>query len=118
MTNGWNPITEGGAYASRLPLGWEYPEPNEALSRLAELHRELPSGHRLHGVRVETFAQRVGDDDTLFRHVDQADLYTVVHLTWLGREEIDVRHPMIDFEGTLTEFFAREERIIAGSAPG
>ena len=95
-----------------LPQGWEYLESEEAAGRLAELKRELPPNHQLFGIEVETFAARIGDDDTLFRHVNCEDRYTVVHLTWLGREEINAQHPTIDFDGTLAEFLTREQRII------
>ena len=97
-----------------LPLGWEYLEPGCAASLLAELHRELPPGHPLYGRRVEVFAARVGDDDTLFRHLDEPGRFTVVHLTWLGREEINAEHPWVEFDGTLGAFLDREHRIVAG----
>lgn len=97
-----------------LPLGWEYLEPCEAAERLTELKRELPTNHVLFGIPVETFAARIGDDDTLFRHLVEPDRFTIVHLTWLGREEINAQHPSVDFDGTLEEFFAREHSINSG----
>ncbi len=100
----------------RLPLGWEYLEPDEAAWRLAELKRELPADHLLFGTPVETFAARIGDDDTLFHHLDEPDRFSVVHLTWLGREEINGRHPCVEFDGTLAAFLAREQRIVEGLA--
>ena len=57
--------------STALPLGWEYLEPEEAAARLMELTRELPPSHILFGVDVETFAASIGDDDTLFRHVEK-----------------------------------------------
>lgn len=99
--------------AVALPLGWEYLEVVEAAGRVAELQRELPPGHLLFGIEVETFAARIGDDDTLFRHKRNRDRFTVVHLTWLGREEINAEHPLVAFDGTIAEFLAREQRIIA-----
>jgi hypothetical protein len=99
-----------------LPLGWEYPEPDEAAARHAELKRELPSGHILFGIPVETFASRIGDDDTLFRHLGDPDRFTLVHLTWLGREEINAEHPSVDFDGTLAEFLTREQNPVADRA--
>ena len=94
-----------------LPHGWEYLEADEAAGRVAELKRELPPTHLLFGIDVETFAARIGDDDTLFRHTSSRDRFTVVHLTWLGREEINAKHPSVDFDGTFAEFLAREQRI-------
>jgi hypothetical protein len=97
-----------------LPLGWEYPDSDWAASLDAELQRELPPGHPLYGCRVEVFAAREGDDDTLLRHLDDPGRFTVVHLTWLGREEINAQHPWVEFDGTLAEFLDREHRIVAG----
>ena len=94
-----------------LPIGWEYLDADEAAWKLAELKLELPPGHLLFGVPVETFAARIGDDDTLFRHLNVPDRLTTIHLTLLGREEINAEHPTIDFDGTLAEFLAREHRI-------
>ena len=98
-----------------LPLGWEYLAPDEAAGRLRELKRELPPGHLLFGIPVETFASRIGDDDTLFRHLCEPERFTVVHLTWIGREEINAEQPWVDFDGTLAEFLAREQHVVAGS---
>lgn len=106
-------MTDGNAGQIALPLGWEYLDPDEASWRLAELNRELPPGHLLFGIPVETFAERIGDDDTLFRHVGESGRFTVIHLTWIGREEINAEHPWVEFDGTFAEFFAREQRIIA-----
>jgi hypothetical protein len=106
-------MAHGNAGQITLPLGWEYLVPDEAVGRLIELKRELPPGHLLFGIPVETFASRIGDDDTLFRSLGEPDRFTLVHLTWLGREEINSQHPSVDFDGTLAEFLAREQRIIA-----
>ncbi len=94
-----------------LPEGWFYPTAEEAKELLEELHRELTSGHLLDGVSVETFAHRDGaTDDVLFRHVDAAERFTVIHLTWLGRTEIDRHHPTVEFDGTFTGFIDEEYR--------
>lgn len=93
-----------------LPEGWEYPDAEEAAGLYAELQRELPQGHLLYGVEVETFAAAVGNDDTLFRHINGPERFTVVHLTWLGKTEINARHPTIDFDGTYVEFLEDQER--------
>ncbi|MCU0867689.1 MAG: hypothetical protein MUC36_28225 [Planctomycetes bacterium] len=94
-----------------LPEGWFYPTADEAAALLQELLRELPPGHLLDDVRVETFAHRRGaTDDVLFRHLDTTDRVTVIHLTWLGRTEIHLDHPGVEFDGTLADFVAEEER--------
>lgn len=102
-------MTDGDARKVDIPLGWEYLDPEEAAGRITELKRELPPGHLLFGIPVETFAARIGDDDTLFRHLDEPDRFTVVHLTWIGREEINSEHPWVDFDGTFAEFLKREQ---------
>lgn len=94
-----------------LPLGWFYPDHDTAVRLRAEFMRELPPGHLLTGRVVEVFAWREGaTDDVLLRHRDEAERFTVVHLTWLGRTEIDARYPAVEFDGTFAEFVADENR--------
>jgi hypothetical protein len=89
-----------------LPEGWEHPDQSMAKRLLAEFQRELPSGHLLDGVAVETFAWSRGIDDVLFRHRDKPDHFTIIHLTWLGRTEIDHKHPTVEWDGSFSEFLA------------
>jgi hypothetical protein len=96
-----------------LPQGWFWPDTDETHSLHAELQRELPPGHILYGVPVITFATRRGIDDVLFRHRDEPDRFTVIHLSWLGRTEINAEHPTVEFDGSFSEFLAEEERITA-----
>jgi hypothetical protein len=77
-----------------------------------ELERELPPGHILHGVPVDTFATRGGIDDVLFRHRDQPEHFTVIHLSWLGRTEINAQHPTVEFDGSYAEFITWEHSIL------
>lgn len=72
-----------------LPIGYCYPDVEEAARLHDELQRELPPGHLLYGVPVEVFAARETTDDVLFRHLKTLQHFTVVHLTWIGRTEID-----------------------------
>lgn len=74
------------------------------------VHRELPPGHRLYGFQVELVAAREGNDDVLFRHIDDPGRFTVIHLTWLGKEEIDAKHPWVEYDGDATGFVAWEWR--------
>ena len=92
----------------KLPPGWEYTDAEYAAGLLVELQRELPPGHPLYGVRLEAVAACC-DDDTLFRHIDEAGLFTVVHLTLTGKQEIE-GHPTVPFQGSFAEFLAREWR--------
>src|SRR5687768_9110997 len=58
-----------------------------------ELHLELSPGHPLHEKAVTAIARTCHDDDVLFRlHGDEAAL-AVVHLTFRGRPERDVKWP-------------------------
>ena len=101
-----------------LPLGWFYPDFETALHLHAELQRELPSGHLLTGKAVETFAWREGaSDDVLFRHKDEPERFTVVHFSWLGRTEINEKHPTVEFDGTFVGFLAEEERLHGLTSP-
>jgi len=40
----------------------------------------------------------------------------MIHLTWLGRTEINAKHPTVGFDGTL-EGFVAEEEILYGLKP-
>ena len=87
---------------STLPAGWYYPTETEAQS----LHAELPPGHLLSDSRSRRL-----QDDVLFRHLDESDRFTVVHLTWIRKQEMDAKHPSVCFDGTFERFFAEEERF-------
>ncbi len=88
----------------KLPDGYCFPTPEEAASHYKELQRELPEGHLLFGIEVETVALSTGDDDVLFRHIENPQRFTVVHLTWIGKTEINAQHPTVPFDGTFEEF--------------
>ncbi len=95
-----------------LPEGWFYPEDSAiAASLLAELQRELPPGHLLFGRAVEAFAYRHGSDDVLFRHRDQLERFTTIHLSWIRKQEINAQHPTVEFDGTFAGFVAEEQRV-------
>jgi hypothetical protein len=93
-----------------LPVGWFYPDAETARSLHGELQRELPTGHLLAGLTVETFAWREhATDDVLFRHVQEPKRFVIIHLSWLGRTEINAEHPTVEFDGTFEEFLVNEE---------
>ena len=100
---------------SSFPPGWVCPDPDWAAALDAEFRQELPPGHLLHGRRVELVAAREATDDVLFRHPDEPDRFTVVHLTWLGREVIDPDHPWVEYDGDFAGFAAWEWRMLGGS---
>jgi hypothetical protein len=94
-----------------LPEGWFYPEDSAIAASLhGELQRELPPGHLLFGCAVETFAYRHGSDDVLFRHRDQPQRFTVIHLSWIQKQEINSQFPTVGFDGPFAGFVAAEER--------
>jgi hypothetical protein len=95
----------------QLPANWFWPTTGEAQNFHYELQKELPRGHILYGVPVVTFATRRGIDDVLFRHQHEPNRFTVVHLSWLGRTEVNAQHPSVEFDGSFSEFLAEEERI-------
>lgn len=116
--NSRRPATNTPAGKPTLPEGWFYPDDATADGLLAELHRELPRGHLLEDCNVEVFAWRKGaTDDVLFRDRDEPHLFTVVHLTWLGRTEINERHPAVEFDGTFEEFVTMERELFGLVAP-
>jgi hypothetical protein len=101
-----------------LPVGWFYPDDATAQDLYAELQRELAPGHLLTGRAVETFAWREGaTDDVLFRHIAEPERFTVIHLSWLGRTEINAQHPTVEFDGTFDGFVAMEERLYGLTPP-
>jgi hypothetical protein len=83
-----------------LPADWEF-LPDGGFEH--ELKLELPPVHRLYGVPVQGVARRSWNDDVLFRHIGQDDLYSVVHLTWTSKEE-QAPWPIAEFTGTFAEF--------------
>jgi hypothetical protein len=90
--------------------GWYYPDAPAARGLYLELQRELPPGHLLFGRPVETVAFRKDQHDVLFRHLDQPDRFTVIHLTWIRKREIDAHHPSVCFDGPFEQFAAEEQK--------
>jgi hypothetical protein len=84
-----------------LPPGWEALGPEGGFE--GELKLELGPSHRLYGVPLQGAARRCSNDDVLFRHTAEADMYSVVHLTWIGKEEAP-GWPAVEFTGTFAEF--------------
>jgi phenylpropionate dioxygenase-like ring-hydroxylating dioxygenase large terminal subunit len=97
----------------KLPDYWEHPDTDTAAQLYAELQRELPAGHILYGVSVETFGWTAhGSDDILFRWLDEPNHFTIVHLSWLGRTEINAQHPTVEFDGSFAEFLAYHDQFV------
>jgi hypothetical protein len=101
----------GQILPGELPEGWFASDPTRSASLLGELEREVPPGHLLHGVRIEVVAHREGTDDILCRQLDEPSRFTVIHLSWLGHEEIDTQHPAVEADGDFDSFLAYEARF-------
>ena len=104
-------MSDTAANRPSLPTGSYYPTDAEAQGLLAELQLELPPGHLLFGRAVETFAYRLDQDHVLFRHRDESDRFTVIHLSWIRKPEINAVHPSVCFDGPFEKFFAEEEKF-------
>jgi hypothetical protein len=97
---------------SPLPKGW-FASDEEASERLhKELQTELPPGHILFGEQVEVVAHREGTDDILCRHKDDPNRFTVIHLSWAMKEEINSQHPWVEDDGDYESFLSYEGRFL------
>lgn len=87
-----------------LPEGW-FPLAGEVAASLeAELKRELPPLHQLHGHALNAIARRRDADDVLYQAGGDGPVF-VVHLTW--SVERDPKWPATDRYESLTEFITR-----------
>jgi hypothetical protein len=86
-----------------LPCGWFLLEGKIARGFEAELARELPPVHYLKGVPVQAIAKDDASDDALFRHTDEPNHWSVVHLTWISKQE-QPPFPAVAFTGTFAAF--------------
>ena len=91
--------------------GWNCPDTAVAQSLSAELQRELPPDHLLFGRVVEAVAYRQDQDDVLFRHQDEPNRFTVIHLTWSRKQEINADHPSVCYDGSFESFFDVEQKF-------
>ncbi|MGN5633019.1 hypothetical protein [Streptomyces sp. AC154] len=81
-----------------------------ALSR--ELRTEVHPAHPFFGAALEVIAHRWSNDDVLCRHRDTPARYSILHLTWSGREEIG-GCPTIDADGEWVHIVAYENGVDA-----
>ena len=97
---------------NQLPEGWFLADAEEARRLHVELQRELPSGHLLKNVPVAVVAHRdCATDDILCQHQLDDTRFTVIHLTWRMKEEIDSRFPMIETDGDFQSFLDYEAKF-------
>ena len=90
-----------------LPTGWHATSEDESERLEREYALELPQEYLLAGVPVRVLAHCDGCDDVLLEHRN-ADLVSVVHLTWRGATELP-NHPTLEFSGSFAEFIDWEE---------
>ena len=101
-------MTDFKPYHDQLPDGWIVSPKDHAEYLAAELAREIPNGHLLDGVAVSVVAHRDGTDDILCWHRSEPLRFTVVHLSWRGRTEINSKHPAVECDGSFDDFLAYE----------
>ncbi len=94
-----------------LPEGYVYPDAREAAHIHAELLRELIPEHSLFGVPLQLFAAYEDNQDALFQYRGNPKRFVLVHLTWIGKAEINADHPGILFTGTFDEWLQREKEF-------
>ena len=66
----------------KLPRTWYAIDATAAMPLEAELRRELPVTHQLHGCELRAIARRERRDDVLFQTADDRGPVFWVHLTW------------------------------------
>jgi hypothetical protein len=92
----------------QLPEGWFLSENDNAEALFCELHLELIPGHPLYAADIEVLAHREGTDDILVRHTINPDRFTVVHLSWSLKPEINKEHPTVEYDGDYAGFLEYE----------
>ncbi|WP_457278669.1 hypothetical protein [Polaromonas sp. P5_D5] len=74
-------------------------------SLVAELQREVPNGHALHGISVTVLGRRDDKDDVLFALQDGTGRIAAVHLTF--QVETDVRWPSFSMFANEAEWIEK-----------
>lgn len=91
--------------------GWYLSTKEESENFYTELQKELPEGHFLYGKQVEVVAHRLGTDDILCQYIADQNHYTVIHLTWTGKQEKDTDFPTVEVDGNFEDFMNYENRF-------
>lgn len=91
-----------------LPKGWVVVDSAMAAKFEAELRRELPAGHQLHGRALRAIARRDDRDDVLFVPIVPGASVYRVHLTW--SVETDPRWPWTEVYDSVDDFCERWPR--------
>ena len=72
-----------------------------------ELRLEVSPGHPLYEVRASAVARTCHGDDVLFQLHDHSAALAVVHLTFRGRPEQEVKWPSVTLYKTLDQWIMR-----------
>ena len=99
-------------YTDMLPEGWSPSDEDEKVSLTMEFRTELPPGHLLANIPVDIIAHRCGTDDILCQHVDDPDRFTVVHLSWVMKQEWSPDFPYVEVDGTFDDFLEYERGFL------
>jgi hypothetical protein len=91
----------------KLPVGWFPVDREGAVALDAELRREMPRYHQLHGRNVRAVARRLDQDDVLYHSEDDNSIF-LVHLTW--RVERDPAWPWTVRYDSIRDFCERWPR--------
>lgn len=98
------------SYLKNLPEGWFVASTEEAQNLHEELLKELSPGHVLYNIPIKVVAHRRGaTDDILCNHIDKPERFTVIHLTWSGKQEINSNFPYIEMDGSFEDFLKYEQ---------
>lgn len=87
-----------------LPKGWQYTKPQTASTFHAELEKELAEEHIMFNKQLTIVAHREGTDIVLCQHDDDTRHFTVIHLTWSGKQEADPKYPTVECDGDYDAF--------------
>ena len=90
-----------------LPDDWMPLRGDESLNALAELRREMPTGHVLATQKLFPIARHRGRDDVLLRTIGTDAKLWLVHLTW--RPETDPKWPSARSFRDVAEFVAEQD---------
>jgi hypothetical protein len=75
-------MTKFGSAQIQWRFPWRPVPPEQDAGTVAELHREMPTGHVLFGRTVQTVGRRQDCDDVLFYLGESVPQFAVVHLTY------------------------------------
>ncbi|MEM7113508.1 MAG: hypothetical protein AAF614_13810 [Chloroflexota bacterium] len=101
-------------YIGTMPEGWYLADGKHKQVLEQELKIELHPNHLLAGTQVQVVAYRKGTDDILCWHVNEPKRFTVIHLSWLGKQEINAKHPSIEADGSFADFLNYERQFLGG----